>query len=526
MKRAGLVGIKFGVETGDAEMMKRIRKHLDLDRVRQSVAWCKELGIGVHLTFSFGGPGETRETAEKTIRLALDLDPESLQFSLMTPFPGTVMFRDAIANGTLLTTDWKQFDGARYTVVQGEHLTREELEGLLDEAHRRWTLHLAEREALRALGWPGRPEASASVAWGEVAALADGSLDLLVVTTPLEVVGQCNRREELLAVFGRQVSGVIADAVCSFLNDCYTKLRPGGVLVAYRGAEAALPDGWSDEWLTLDWVTSNGAEPLCSLQGFNGELVLAARRTREHDAYDEVAEFTGLSRSEVQRRCLLGNWWTADRWYAANPTNAAEREAFYRTSDAYLFELTHWEVVDATERRALAGKLSGRMLEFGAGVGTLAIFSAEAGCDVDTYDIGERTSAFLRWRLKRRHADVADRVHVLGGTEELGVYDTITCLHVLEHVEDPHALMRMLYEHLMPGGKLWLVAPFREELTEKHPLHLAAHAQLTLDGLLAEVGADLVGWDQLSGYDLCVGRRPVEAPAATRLPETLSLARP
>jgi len=123
MKRAGLVGRKFGVETGDVEMMTRIKKHLDLGRVKTTVETCRELAIGVHLTFSFGGLGETHESAQRTIDLALELNPDTVQVSLVTPFPGTAMFEQAIAKGTLLTTDWSQFDGARYTVVKGEDLS-------------------------------------------------------------------------------------------------------------------------------------------------------------------------------------------------------------------------------------------------------------------------------------------------------------------------------------------------------------------------------------------------------------------
>jgi radical SAM superfamily enzyme YgiQ (UPF0313 family) len=245
MKRAGLVGIKFGVETGDVDMMQRIGKHLDLDRVRQAVSWCKELGLGVHLTFSFGGPGETFETARKTIDLAVALDPDTVQFSLMTPFPGTTMYEAAIREGTLLTRDWKQFDGARYTVVKGEHLSREELEGLLAEAHWRWHLHVAARQAA-----PSGARTYAAAA--ELAALPDGAADTLLVTTSLEQVA----RPALL------------------LAAAAAKLKAGGTLLVGRGAPARLGEQWCDRDVTLA-AAAAGLTQTAALSGYNGELVLA-----------------------------------------------------------------------------------------------------------------------------------------------------------------------------------------------------------------------------------------------------------
>ncbi|NUQ01867.1 MAG: radical SAM protein, partial [Armatimonadetes bacterium] len=234
MKRAGVVGLKFGVETGDPEMMKRIRKHLDLDKVRRTVGWCKELGIGVHLTFSFGGPGETRETAEKTIRLALELDADTVQFSLMTPFPGTTMYEAALANGTLLTTDWKQYDGARYTVVRGEYLTREELEEVLREAHRRWLMHISERDAVKGLDRPWRPQERRQVTTAELPDLPAGSLESLHLIEPIERIWY---------------EGASPRALAEVLEQAQTRLRPEGLLLLTRSREDTCPPAWRDALL-------------------------------------------------------------------------------------------------------------------------------------------------------------------------------------------------------------------------------------------------------------------------------------
>jgi len=59
MAAAGCIGMKFGVESADQGILKRIGKPLDLDKARQVVRWCRELGITSHATFCLGLPGET-----------------------------------------------------------------------------------------------------------------------------------------------------------------------------------------------------------------------------------------------------------------------------------------------------------------------------------------------------------------------------------------------------------------------------------------------------------------------------------
>ena len=141
MKKAGLVSLKYGVESGDQEMLNRAKKKLDLNKLRDVVKMTKEMGIKVHLTFMFGLPGETWETVWKTINFALELDPDSIQFSICTPFPGTEYFEWAEKNGFLLTKDWSKYDGASSAVIRTESMNKEDLEKALEMARRIWDKH-------------------------------------------------------------------------------------------------------------------------------------------------------------------------------------------------------------------------------------------------------------------------------------------------------------------------------------------------------------------------------------------------
>jgi len=141
MKDAGLYCLKFGVESGNQETLKRIRKNLDLGKVRQTMRECRELGIKTHLTFTFGLTGETIEDVKKTIDFAIELDPDSVQFSLTTPFPGTDFYKNLDARGLIISTDWSKYDGNATAVFRAENLSPKQLENALAEAKRRWQAH-------------------------------------------------------------------------------------------------------------------------------------------------------------------------------------------------------------------------------------------------------------------------------------------------------------------------------------------------------------------------------------------------
>jgi anaerobic magnesium-protoporphyrin IX monomethyl ester cyclase len=92
MKRAGCRNLHVGYESGDPEVLKRIRKGVTVDQMTRFTEDAKRAGLRIHGDFAFGFPGETVESAEKTIDWALRLNPETAQFQLMIPFPGTKFY--------------------------------------------------------------------------------------------------------------------------------------------------------------------------------------------------------------------------------------------------------------------------------------------------------------------------------------------------------------------------------------------------------------------------------------------------
>jgi radical SAM superfamily enzyme YgiQ (UPF0313 family) len=141
MAETGCIGMKFGVESGDPEVLKGIGKPLDLDKVRKVARLCAKLGIRSHATFTFGLLGETRQSLRKTLEFAKSLDVDTLQFSITTPFPGTRYFEQVQSKGLLRSTEWQDYDGLGQCVVEFENLSYEEVEEFCEAFAGRWLRH-------------------------------------------------------------------------------------------------------------------------------------------------------------------------------------------------------------------------------------------------------------------------------------------------------------------------------------------------------------------------------------------------
>jgi len=101
MADAGARLLIVGFESGDAQILKNIKKGATLEMARTFVKNCKKVGIRVHGDFILGLPGETKETIERTIDFAKELDCESVQVSMAHAYPGTELYAVSQAAGAL-----------------------------------------------------------------------------------------------------------------------------------------------------------------------------------------------------------------------------------------------------------------------------------------------------------------------------------------------------------------------------------------------------------------------------------------
>ena len=139
LKNAGLKRTAFGVETGDAQMLIKIDKHVDHDTIRQAFKNAKAAGIETIGFFIIGLPGDTRETMQRTIDFAIEIDPMIANFSMMTPYPGTIVYEQVKQDGRFLVTDWEDYvffdQKARFEIGD---LTAELMEEMYRKAYRQF----------------------------------------------------------------------------------------------------------------------------------------------------------------------------------------------------------------------------------------------------------------------------------------------------------------------------------------------------------------------------------------------------
>ncbi len=101
MKQAGCRNLHVGYESADPQVLKFIKKGLSVERMTTFTEDAKRAGVRIHGDFAFGFPGETPKGACKTIEWAYRLNPDTAQFQLMIPFPGTPYHAQMQANGWL-----------------------------------------------------------------------------------------------------------------------------------------------------------------------------------------------------------------------------------------------------------------------------------------------------------------------------------------------------------------------------------------------------------------------------------------
>ena len=109
-KQSGLRLISFGVETGSDEGLKLMKKGTNTAKVSQAFRWCRELGIKSVADFIIGLPHEkTIGDVQANLRYLYGLDPDYAQVSILTLYPGTPMYDEAVAKGVVDPGRWQEF---------------------------------------------------------------------------------------------------------------------------------------------------------------------------------------------------------------------------------------------------------------------------------------------------------------------------------------------------------------------------------------------------------------------------------
>lgn len=128
MARSGCKGLLLGLESitegSLSDANKRFNGSVDYHAL---IADLHRLGIWIQGCFVFGLDHDTPEVFDRTAAFALDAGIDLPRFSVLTPFPGTPLFRRLDAEGRVFSKDWERYDG-QHVVFYPRHMSPQELQ--------------------------------------------------------------------------------------------------------------------------------------------------------------------------------------------------------------------------------------------------------------------------------------------------------------------------------------------------------------------------------------------------------------
>ncbi len=139
MKRSGCRMLCVGFEFGDQAILNRVKKGTTIEEMHAFATNARKAKIRVHGCFMIGGPGETPETAQKTIALSQQLKIDTAQFSGLVAYPGTGFYEWARDEDYIIPKNWRDWVDENYEQVATQSLpglSVEETNALIDEGLR------------------------------------------------------------------------------------------------------------------------------------------------------------------------------------------------------------------------------------------------------------------------------------------------------------------------------------------------------------------------------------------------------
>lgn len=140
MRQAGCLGMNIGVESGDEALLSaQAKMGLTLEKLKWLKDEAKKTGLKLHFLLSIGLPQETKKSIVETYELIQKFEPESLGITVITPYPGTMLYSEAAGKGWIDSYKWEDY-GGHQVVMHTDNLTRDDINAARDFLMKRYDL--------------------------------------------------------------------------------------------------------------------------------------------------------------------------------------------------------------------------------------------------------------------------------------------------------------------------------------------------------------------------------------------------
>ena len=127
LKDNGCTRISIGAESGNQQILDSINKKQTIQQIKDASRIIREAGINLSPFFMIGYPDETRQTMEDTFDLIKDLDCYTAYIYPLIPMPGSKLYEDLKARGTIHEDRWFFYFFWNVNIFEREHLTAKEV---------------------------------------------------------------------------------------------------------------------------------------------------------------------------------------------------------------------------------------------------------------------------------------------------------------------------------------------------------------------------------------------------------------
>lgn len=127
MSRAGCKVVCVGFESVNPRTLTAFQKRQTVEEIVASIRSFHKHKIKIHGMFVLGGEDDNKNTIWETLKFVIKQKIDTMQMTILTPFPGTKVYEEMEAQKRIFTKDWSLYD-AQHIVFKPKLLSAQELQ--------------------------------------------------------------------------------------------------------------------------------------------------------------------------------------------------------------------------------------------------------------------------------------------------------------------------------------------------------------------------------------------------------------